>query len=146
MGCYAFPGSDLVHAPLFVENWNKRKEIVNYCVEVMDKSIEAKSSESPSGEPSYAERVKVGKLSLVPSILSIPPDPAQRKQIYNELTVESIVRQRSIDGTLSVHYASSRIIELGYSYLAFKARCKYFEPPLTDVEARAYWNSAYQKR
>ncbi|TFY61597.1 hypothetical protein EVJ58_g4412 [Rhodofomes roseus] len=49
-------------------------------------------------------------------------DEVKRNQVHNELVVEQIVRKRSLD--------------------AFRSRCKYFEPPLTDADARKWWDAA----
>jgi len=96
-----------------VANWRKRAEIIQYCVNAVDQSIGQKeqmietqdldaTAQRSLKSASYAERVK-------------------RNQIHNELTVEAIVRQRSLE--------------------AFKNRCRYFVPPLTDAEARKWWEA-----
>ncbi|KAK7695985.1 hypothetical protein QCA50_000625 [Cerrena zonata] len=97
-----------------IDNWKRRMEIVDYCVDVVDKSMEQKQSElqnkdvDPAGQRRiqgalYAEQVK-------------------RNQIHNELTVEKIIRHRSLD--------------------AFRSRCRYFEP--SDTEGRRWWDRAHE--
>jgi len=62
----------------------------------------------------------------------------QRTQIRNELTVERIVRNRSLEGMIFAVYKNIFIDRS----VAFKSRCKYFEPPLNDHEARKWWDAA----
>jgi len=94
-----------------VANWEKRNEIIHYCVDVVDQSIQGKqdvmNSENLDSETyksvksaSYAEEVK-------------------RNQIRNELAVEDIVRQRSLD--------------------AFKSRCRFFNPSPHAPETQKWW-------
>jgi len=92
-------------------NWEKRSEIINYCVDVVGQSIQEKhdimNSENLDSEThksaksaSYAEEVK-------------------RNQIRNELAVEAIVRQRSLD--------------------VFKSRCRFFAPPSNESDTQKWW-------
>ncbi|KAJ7179159.1 hypothetical protein C8R46DRAFT_1072699 [Mycena filopes] len=74
-----------------VATWSRRKQIIDYCVAVVDQSKEEKQK------------------------------AAERTQVHNELTVDGIVRKRSLE--------------------AFRSRCRYFVPPLTDSEARRMWDS-----
>jgi hypothetical protein len=94
------------------ENWKRRIEIVDYCVAVVDQSVEEKQKhvddlqEDPAAQrrkqaEMFADEVKVG-LSDSENELSHPfpvLGHAQRNQIHNEIAVEKIVRQRSLDGT-----------------------------------------------
>jgi len=96
-----------------VENWKRRTEIVSYCVGVVDKSMaEKRQSMQDQAEDSSAQRRIQAALYA---------DEVKRNQVHNELAVEKIVRQRSLD--------------------AFRSRCKYFSPPLSDVEARKWWDA-----
>jgi len=97
-----------------VENWKRRTEIISYCVGVVDKSMDDKrqSIKDQTGDPTAQRRTQAALFS----------DEVKRKQVHNELAVEKIVRQRSFD--------------------AFQSRCKYFSPPMSDVEARKWWYAA----
>lgn len=64
----------------------------------------------------------------------------QKNQVHNELAVEKIVRQRSLDGEDAVHSHMHWFLTWA---LAFQSRCQYFSPPLTDAEARKWWNAAH---
>lgn len=66
----------------------------------------------------------------------------QRNQVYNELAVEAIVRQRSLDGMSDPNQSRLALEDLTVLLVAFRSRCKYFVPPLSDVEARKWWGSA----
>jgi len=91
---------------------------VNYCVEVVDRTMQERRQGIEGTEPGLdAERSVRAKLYS---------DEVLREQLHNELTVEKIVRQRSLD--------------------AFKSRCKFFEPPPTDKEARQWWDSTTRSR
>ncbi|CAL1700955.1 unnamed protein product [Somion occarium] len=97
-----------------VENWKRRTEIIEYCVGVVDKSMEEK-------------KLTLQQESTVPAVQrqiqgALYAEEVKRNMIHNELTVEQIVRNRSLD--------------------AFRSRCKYFEPPMTDAEARKWWDRA----
>ncbi|KDQ15354.1 hypothetical protein BOTBODRAFT_31678 [Botryobasidium botryosum FD-172 SS1] len=97
-----------------VANWNGRTEIINYCVDVVDRKMEEKRKALEGQESKLdAERSKKSTLYA---------DQVKRNQIHNEHAVETIVRRRSFE--------------------AFKSRCKYFEPPLSDAEARKWWDAA----
>ncbi|KAK0453619.1 caffeine-induced death protein 2-domain-containing protein [Armillaria borealis] len=74
-------------------NWSRRTQLVQYCVDVVDKSLQDKKDIRKAQAEMYIDQVK-------------------RTQIHRELTVEAIVRKRSVD--------------------AFRSRCRYFEPPATD--------------
>ncbi|PSS05376.1 hypothetical protein PHLCEN_2v3865 [Hermanssonia centrifuga] len=97
-----------------VENWKRRTEIIEYCVTVVDQSKEEKqeSLEKTDAEPSAQRKIRAELYS----------EQVKRNQINNELSVEKIVRNRSLD--------------------AFRSRCKFFEPPSTDDEARKWWDAA----
>jgi len=88
-----------------VENWKRRAEIIEYCVSVVDQPNDP-SSQRTSSATMFAEDVK-------------------RNQVRNEVVVETIVRQRTLD--------------------AFRSRCKYFIPPLSDADARKWWDSAQRR-
>ncbi|KAI9066776.1 hypothetical protein FKP32DRAFT_1565142 [Trametes sanguinea] len=96
-----------------VANWSRRTDIVEYCVGVVDQSLEEKrQSLQSAGDDASAQRKAKGILYA---------EEVKRNQIHNELTVETIVRKRAYD--------------------AFRSRCRYFEPPTSDVEARKWWDS-----
>ncbi|OCH92874.1 hypothetical protein OBBRIDRAFT_811381 [Obba rivulosa] len=93
-------------------NWKRRTEIISYCVEVVDQSMEEKRKtlESQADDPVTKRRMQS----------ALYTEEVKRNQVHNELAVERIVRQRSLD--------------------AFRSRCKYFEPPLSDVDSRRWWD------
>ncbi|CCL99422.1 uncharacterized protein FIBRA_01440 [Fibroporia radiculosa] len=97
-----------------VANWKRRTEIVEYCVGVVDQSMDEKRKQlqQEAGDPATQRRIQ-GTLFA---------EEVKRNQVHNELTVERIVRRRSLE--------------------AFQSRCKYFEPPLTDADARRWWDAA----
>ncbi|OJA18995.1 hypothetical protein AZE42_00391 [Rhizopogon vesiculosus] len=98
-----------------VENWKRREEIVNYCVNIVDESMEEKRK-TLTTEKSDARAERKTQAAMF-------ADEVKRNQVHNELAVEKIVRQRSLD--------------------AFQSRCQYFSPPLTDAEARKWWDAAH---
>ncbi|KAI0268198.1 caffeine-induced death protein 2-domain-containing protein [Gloeopeniophorella convolvens] len=91
-----------------VDNWRRRAEIIDYCVKVTDEAQIGKLGSADGGA-----RAPQSQGSAV-------SDEVKRRQVRNELTVEKIVRQRSLD--------------------AFTSRCRYFEPPRSDGEARRWWD------
>ncbi|KAF8913887.1 caffeine-induced death protein 2 [Gymnopilus junonius] len=97
-----------------VANWKRRTQLVEYCVSVVDQSLTEKRAvlEDQTQDESSRRRTQ-GEMYA---------DQVKRKQVRNELSVESIVRKRSAD--------------------AFTSRCKYFVPPQTDTEARKMWEAA----
>ncbi|KAJ4478045.1 caffeine-induced death protein 2-domain-containing protein [Lentinula aciculospora] len=97
-----------------VANWSRRKELIQYCVGVVDQSSQEKQDivDSQTSSSSAVRKARAEKYS----------QEVKRDQIHKELTVETIVKQRSID--------------------AFRSRCMYFVPPSTDVEARMLWDAA----
>ncbi|KAI4524193.1 hypothetical protein K525DRAFT_360963 [Schizophyllum commune Loenen D] len=97
-----------------VANWKRRTTLIGYCVFVVDESIDSKRSQiSEKQADSAAQRRIKGEMYS---------DEVLRNQVHNELSVEAIIRKRSLD--------------------VFKSRCKYFVPPLTDAQAREYWEGA----
>ncbi|KAL5487662.1 hypothetical protein ACEPAI_5770 [Sanghuangporus weigelae] len=101
-----------------VSNWRKRTEIIQYCVDVVDQSIDGKRKAIESEQLSAEDKSSLKQASYAEEV--------KRNQIHNELTVEAIIRQRSLD--------------------TFKNRCRFFEPPLTDKEARMWWDRALKGR
>ncbi|KII95219.1 hypothetical protein PLICRDRAFT_34061 [Plicaturopsis crispa FD-325 SS-3] len=101
-----------------VENWKRRKELVEYCVDVVDRSLDEKRKSIAVQEGDAKAQRKTQA--------AIFEDEVKRNQVRNELTVERIVRARSLD--------------------AFRSRCKYFVPPLSDAEARTWWDNAHAAR
>ncbi|TBU49376.1 caffeine-induced death protein 2-domain-containing protein [Dichomitus squalens] len=97
-----------------IANWSRRRELVDYCVGVVDQAMEEKQrSIQDAGDDASAQRKARGALYA---------EEVKRNQIRNELFVENIVRKRAFD--------------------AFRSRCRYFEPPQTDAEARKWWESS----
>ncbi|OAX43505.1 hypothetical protein K503DRAFT_731530 [Rhizopogon vinicolor AM-OR11-026] len=98
-----------------VENWKRREEIVNYCVNIVDESMEEKRKALAieKGDARAERKTQAAMFA----------DEVKRNQVHNELAVEKIVRQRSLD--------------------AFQSRCQYFSPPLTNAEARKWWDAAH---
>ncbi|KAF8272052.1 caffeine-induced death protein 2-domain-containing protein [Lactarius quietus] len=90
-----------------VENWKRRTELINYCVEITNETQTGRSDQPGGANPSSSLGVS---------------DEAKSRQVRNELAIEKIVRRRSLD--------------------AFISRCRYFEPPLSDEDARRWWNEA----
>ncbi|KAG8704092.1 hypothetical protein FRC09_003782 [Ceratobasidium sp. 395] len=76
-----------------VANWVNRTEIVNYCVAVVDKSMDAKREALAGQDLKLDENRKTAS--------SLYSDEVKRNQMHNELAVEAIIRQRSLDGTSS---------------------------------------------
>ncbi|EMD40825.1 hypothetical protein CERSUDRAFT_111409 [Gelatoporia subvermispora B] len=106
---------DLVCAQIWKElnaNWKRRTEIIHYCVGVVDQSMEEKRNamESQADDPAAKRKIQ-GALYA---------EEVKRNHVHNELAVERIVRQRSLD--------------------VFRSRCRYFEPPLSDADARRWWD------
>ncbi|KAI0723167.1 caffeine-induced death protein 2-domain-containing protein [Earliella scabrosa] len=96
-----------------VANWSRRTDIVNYCVGVLDESVEAKrQSILDAGDDASAQRKARGALYA---------EEVKRNQVRNELIVEDIVRKRALD--------------------AFRSRCRYFEPPPSGPEGRKWWDN-----
>jgi len=104
-----------------VANWRGRKEVIDYCVDVMDKAVDQKRG-SISGQEEGLDADRESR-SVRSSIFS---EEVLRNQIRQELTVEAIVRRRSWE--------------------AFASRCRHFEPPKTDAEARKWWDAAEAAR
>ncbi|KAF8165356.1 caffeine-induced death protein 2-domain-containing protein [Crassisporium funariophilum] len=97
-----------------VGNWKRRTQLVEYCAAVVDQSLHEKRSVLDEQSQDASSRRKTQA--------AVFADEVKRNQVHNELTVEAIVRKRSVE--------------------AFRARCQYFVPPLSDVEARKMWDSA----
>ncbi|EGN93051.1 hypothetical protein SERLA73DRAFT_64689 [Serpula lacrymans var. lacrymans S7.3] len=100
-----------------VENWKRRTEIIEYCDGVVDRSMQEKRGavNDLKEDPRAQRKIQAALFA----------DQVKRNQVHNELTVEKIVRQRSLD--------------------AFKSRCRYFTPPLSDADARKWWNAAQSR-
>ncbi|KLO07539.1 hypothetical protein SCHPADRAFT_1001583 [Schizopora paradoxa] len=95
-----------------VANWEKRSEIIHYCVDVVGESIQEKQNVMDSESPDSETHKSARSASY--------SDEVKRNQIRNELAIEAIVRQRSLD--------------------AFKSRCRFFNPPLNDPDSRKWWS------
>ncbi|KAH9918210.1 caffeine-induced death protein 2-domain-containing protein [Epithele typhae] len=95
-----------------VANWARRQEIVRYCTAVVEEDAVAAASLAAAGDDAAAQRRARGARYA---------EEVKRNQIRNELAVEDIVRRRAAD--------------------AFRARCRYFEPPTTDAEGRKWWEA-----
>ncbi|KAF8610718.1 hypothetical protein BDV93DRAFT_484153 [Ceratobasidium sp. AG-I] len=101
-----------------VANWVNRTEIVNYCVAVVDASMDTKREAIAGQDPRLDENRRTAA--------SLYTDEVKRNQMRNELAVETIIRQRSLD--------------------AFKSRCRYFEPPKSEARSRQWWETAHDER
>ncbi|KAI0036717.1 caffeine-induced death protein 2-domain-containing protein [Vararia minispora EC-137] len=97
-----------------VENWRKRTEIVTYCVNVLDRSLEERRAAlgQSQGDPATQRRIQ-GELFS---------EETKKNHIHNELVVDTIVRKRT--------------------RAVFSARCRGFQPPSSDAEARKWWDAA----
>ncbi|QRW26903.1 caffeine-induced death protein [Rhizoctonia solani] len=73
-----------------VANWENRTEIVNYCVDVVEATMETKRQALAGQDPKLDENRRTAS--------SLYTDEVKRNQMRNELTVEAIIRQRSLDG------------------------------------------------
>ncbi|KAG6330569.1 hypothetical protein ID866_8521 [Astraeus odoratus] len=97
-----------------VENWRRRTEIVDYCVNIVEQSAneKRKAFEGQQGDARAQRRMQAELFA----------EEVKRNQVRNELSVECIIRKRSLD--------------------AFQSRCRYFAPPMNDAEARKWWDAA----
>ncbi|KAF9075848.1 caffeine-induced death protein 2-domain-containing protein [Rhodocollybia butyracea] len=98
-----------------VANWSRRKQLIHFCVGVIDDSstkLQQGVSEDSAPSPSAVRKARAEQYSR----------EVKRDQLHKELSIETIVKQRSMN--------------------AFKSRCKYFRPPGTDDEARKLWDAA----
>jgi hypothetical protein len=73
-----------------VENWKRRTEMINYCVDIVDQSMDGKRKSLTSEEGDARAERKAQAVMFA--------DEVKRNQVHNELAVEKIVRQRSLDG------------------------------------------------
>lgn len=87
---------------------------MDYCVNVVDQSMNEKRRvlEGQHGDARAQRKAQADLFA----------EEVKRNQVHNELSVERIIRKRSLD--------------------AFQSRCRYFTPPMNDVEARNWWNAA----
>ncbi|KAI0254749.1 caffeine-induced death protein 2-domain-containing protein [Lactifluus subvellereus] len=95
-----------------VDNWKRRGEIIDYCVKVVDEA-QVEGSDRP-GDGTHQRASSLGV-----------SEEAKYRQVRNELAIEKIVRQRSLD--------------------AFVSRCRYFEPPVADHDTRRWWDEAQRR-
>ncbi|KAJ6515903.1 caffeine-induced death protein 2-domain-containing protein [Mycena sanguinolenta] len=96
-----------------VSNWSRRRTIIEYCVGVVDQSKEEKQ------KAAQAEEDPARRRAIETALFA---DDVRRNQVRDELAIDAIVRKRSLE--------------------AFRSRCRYFVPPLTDSEARKMWDTA----
>ncbi|KZV61007.1 hypothetical protein PENSPDRAFT_554736, partial [Peniophora sp. CONT] len=99
-----------------VENWKRREAIIEYCVDVVDRSVEQKRTALEQGYSDAADERIQRRIRG-----EMYAHETKRNQVHNELAVEKIVRNRS--------------------HNVFMSRCRGFQPPLTDVEARRWWDA-----
>ncbi|KZT36713.1 hypothetical protein SISSUDRAFT_963647, partial [Sistotremastrum suecicum HHB10207 ss-3] len=94
-----------------VASWKGRAEIIDYCVQVVDQTMAQKRAalEAQETGPDAERKIQAALFG----------DQVKLNQIHNELAVEKIVRRRSLE--------------------AFTSRCRYFQPPMSDVEGREWW-------
>jgi len=119
-----------------VATWKGRTEIIDYCVKVVDQGMDRRKDNiddlakeiRESQMPSMSDRSEAGELEREHrrEKALLYSDEVKRNQIHNELAVEKIVRQRSLE--------------------AFKTHCRNFSPPQTDQEARKWWDLAQSGR
>jgi len=102
-----------------VGNWKRRTELLEYCTTVVDQALIEKRR-TLEGQAELEDATSRSKIQG-----AVFEDEVKRNQVRNEVTVEGIIRKRSVE--------------------AFRSRCQYFTPPLTDVQARQMWDSAVQK-
>ncbi|KAJ6485011.1 caffeine-induced death protein 2-domain-containing protein [Mycena vitilis] len=96
-----------------VSNWKRRKQLIDYCVAVVDQAKEDKQKAAQvEDDPARRRTIEATMFS----------DDVKRNQVHDELSIDSIVQKRSLQ--------------------AFRTRCRYFEPPLTDTAARKFWDMA----
>ncbi|KAK7061714.1 coiled-coil domain-containing protein 58 [Favolaschia claudopus] len=94
-------------------NWARRARIIDYCVSVVDESkVQKQKAADEEEDPTKRRAIEAAMFS----------DDVKRNQVRDELAIDAIVRQRSLQ--------------------AFRSRCRYFVPPLTDTEARKMWDAA----
>lgn len=103
-----------------VESWKRRLEVVDYCATVVDQAFEAEkkayeNQRETQTDPAWHRR----------SQSALFESEVKRNHVLNERTVERIVQQKSLD--------------------AFRSRCKYFTPPLSDAEGRKLWELALSR-
>ncbi|KZV97273.1 hypothetical protein EXIGLDRAFT_608228 [Exidia glandulosa HHB12029] len=110
-----------------VANWKGRLQVVQYCVNVVDSSREAKRSVLALEPKDLALGEDQDARTRRRLQAEVYADEVKRNQIRDEMTVERIIRQRSFD--------------------AFRARCKFWTPPRTGAandEARKWWDDVQQ--
>ncbi|KAJ7433833.1 caffeine-induced death protein 2-domain-containing protein [Mycena galericulata] len=94
-------------------NWNRRKQLIAFCVDVVDQSKEEKQKAAQAeGDPAKRRTLEAAAFA----------DDVKRKQVHTEHDVDTIVVHRSLQ--------------------AFRSRCRYFTPPSSDREARKFWDIA----
>jgi hypothetical protein len=142
---------------LLPENWKRRLEIVDYCTTVVDQTFETEkkvyeNQRETQTDPTWHRRAQAtlfeSEVKVYPLLLFLPECITywacfQRNHMHNERTVERIVQQKSLDGTSvsSIHTTLHRTV----SAPAFRSRCKYFTPPLSDAEGRKLWELALSR-
>jgi len=96
-----------------IGNWKRRSELLEYCTTVVDQALieKRRTLEGQAQNPTSRREIQG----------AVYEDEVKRNQVRNELVVEGIIRKRSIQ--------------------AFRSRCQYFIPPLTDIQARQMWDS-----
>jgi len=101
-----------------VANWKRRTEIIDYCVKVVDDA----QLEGTDHDRHHQRQRHHHRPGANPPLSVGVTDEAKYRQIRNERAIEKIIRQRSVD--------------------AFVSRCRYFQPPQSDLEARRWWDEA----
>ncbi|KAJ7095373.1 caffeine-induced death protein 2-domain-containing protein [Mycena belliarum] len=94
-------------------NWSRRKQLIDYCIDVVDQSKQEKQRAAEAEEDPARRRAHDA---------AVFSDEVKRNQVHSELSVDAIVKTRSVQ--------------------AFRSRCRYFVPPLTDDDARKLWDAA----
>jgi len=101
-----------------VATWKGRTEIVDYCVQVVDRDIALRRDilKEQDSSPDSERKIQA----------TLFGDQVKLNQIHNELTVERIVRRRSLE--------------------AFRSRCRYFHPNPSDTETRKWWDATKEEK
>lgn len=127
---------------------------MQYCVGVVDQSMDSKrlALEAETEDPAtkrrmqgalYAEEVKVRRMyfGILQSFTESDPFSAIR------FIMNRVLSRLCGDDHWTVSTPFKAFPHSGYEsncscFSAFRSRCKYFEPPLTDADARRWWDAA----
>lgn len=137
-------------------NWEGRQQVINYCVDVVDKAMEEREKVLEGQEAGldaertrsklYSDQVKVLKIICILTIAVF--NPWQPSGINYTTNSRSNPLYDAGLGKVNVTLIpqNSCISHYLYLALAFTSRCRHFEPPRSDVEARRWWDAAIASR